>query len=589
MVKLANIPQSGTDNRIEGRLEALIAGSLLASFDAFYSRFLEVTRGAKLRFENADWHGVQIAAKKRISLYDYHVSKAAQQLQDMATATSVDQIFLQGVKNEFEALLLHYSNFEIAESFYNSVYRRVYNHKNIYKEQLFITTSKRIRGAEYPSNFCRKYQRSSSLAVLLTKLVGDYTFTTRWENISRDLSSVLAYLNANAPASLTEASLVEVQMLSEVFYRNKGAYLIGKILVDGVMYPLVFSILNNEENEIYIDTVICKFEEISILFGFARAYFFVYTPEPGAVVQFLHPMLPNKTNFELYAAIGCQKHAKTEFFRHYNHHLNNSVDKFVIAPGVKGMVMSVFTLPSYDVVFKVIKDKFAPPKNIDHATVKKKYQIVKSHDRVGRMADTQQFKNFAFPKRRFSPELLSELINVAPSIIKITKTKVVIKHLYIERKMIPLNMYLEQASASELENAIDEYGNAIKQLAAADIFPGDMLFKNFGVTRHNRVIFYDYDEISYMGEINFRYIPPPRYPEDKLLAEPWYSVAPNDVFPEEFETFLLSRPEINQIFKKYHAELLDAKYWQRLQNDINHGKYSDVFPYRRARRFKRDK
>lgn len=362
----------------------------------------------------------------------------------------------------------------------------------------------------------------------------------------------------------------------------------GKIFADGIMYPLVFPILNNEEDEIYIDTVIYEIEETSILFGFARAYFFVYAPEPGAVVEFLKPMIPNKSNFEIFSAIGCQKHAKTELYRHYIKHLDESDDQFIIAPGIKGMVMSVFTLPSYDVVFKLIKDKFAPPKEVDHATVKEKYRIVKSHDRVGRMADTQQFKNFEFPKQRFSEELLQELELVAPSIVKITKDKVIIEHLYIERKMVPLNMYLATANDEELENAIDEYGNAIRQLAAADIFPGDMLFKNFGVTRHNRVVFYDYDEISYMDEMNFRKIPPPRYPEDIMAATPWYSISPNDVFPEEFETFLLSNPKIRAIFKKYHNDLLSADYWSGLQKDINHGKYCDVFPYRRARRFIRD-
>lgn len=573
---------------MEKVLEAQIAGTILASCDAFYSRFLEVTRGAKLRFENADWHGVQIAAKKRISLYDYHVGKTAQQMQVIVAGTTADQAFLQSIKCEYETLLQYYPNFEIAESFFNSVYRRVFKHTNIYKDQLFITNANRVRDPTYPNNFYRCYTRAGHFSLLLRKLITDYTFTARWENLDRDLDNVIDYLNQHAPKQLTEAKHIEVHMLNEVFYRNKGAYLMGKIFADGQMYPLVLPILNNEENEIYIDTVIFEKEETSILFGFARAYFFVYAPEPGAIVQFLQPMIPHKTNFEIYAAIGCQKHAKTELFRHYIKHLANSDDKFIIAPGIKGMVMSVFTLPSYDVVFKIIKDEFAPPKQIDHATVKAKYRIVKSHDRVGRMADTQQFKNFAFPKNRFSQELLDELLVVAPSVIKLTNNKVVIKHLYIERKMIPLNIYLEQANEQELDNAIDEYGNAIKQLAAANIFPGDMLFKNFGMTRHNRVVFYDYDEISYMHEVNFRAIPPPRYPEDAMMAEPWFAVAPNDVFPEEFETFLLSRPDINKLFKKYHSDLLDADYWKGLQDNISRGKYNDVFPYRRARRFDRN-
>ncbi len=248
------------------------------------------------------------------------------------------------------------------------------------------------------------------------------------------------------------------------------------------------------------------------------------------------------------------------------------------------MVMSVFTLPSYGFVFKIIKDKFAPQKEISHAVVREKYKLVKEHDRVGRMADTQEYRNFTFDRHRFSDELLEELLKVAPSIVKVTNQQILIKHLYIERRMIPFNLYIEQANDDDLRHAVDEYGKAIKQLAAANIFPGDMLFKNFGVTRHKRVVFYDYDEISYMTEMNFRQIPPPRYPEDEMAAEPWYSVGVNDVFPEEFRTFLLINPKVRQLFNELHSDLFEPQYWQQLQSNIEEGKFEDVFPYSNQQR-----
>jgi len=262
-----------------------------------------------------------------------------------------------------------------------------------------------------------------------------------------------------------------------------------------------------------------------------------------------------------------------------------SQEQFIIAPGVKGMVMLVFTLPSFDRVFKVIKDEFAPQKEVTQAQVMACYQLVKEHDRVGRMADTQEYENFVVDKARLSPELLAELQREVPDKLEDLGDRIVIKHLYMERRMTPLNLYLEQANEQQMRDAIEEYGNAIKQLAAANIFPGDMLFKNFGVTRHGRVVFYDYDEICYMTEVNFRDIPPPRYPEDELASEPWYSVSANDVFPEEFRHFLCGDRRIRQVFEELHSDLFEADYWRGLQQRIRDGHVEDVFAYRKKRRF----
>ncbi len=321
------------------------------------------------------------------------------------------------------------------------------------------------------------------------------------------------------------------------------------------------------------------------MFGFARSYFMVYVPLPAAMVEWLREILPGKSTAELYTAIGCQKHGKTESYREYLAFIHQSSEQFIIAPGVKGMVMLVFTLPSFDRVFKVIKDQFAPQKEVTQARVLECYQLVKEHDRVGRMADTQEYENFVIDKHRISPELLAELQHEVPEKLEDLGDKIVIKHLYMERRMTPLNLYMEQADDQQLKDAIEEYGNAIKQLAAANIFPGDMLFKNFGVTRHGRVVFYDYDEICYMTEVNFRDIPPPRYPEDEMASEPWYSVSPNDVFPEEFRHFLCSDRKVRHFFEEMHGDLFQASYWRGLQQRIRDGHVEDVFAYRRKQRF----
>jgi isocitrate dehydrogenase kinase/phosphatase len=250
------------------------------------------------------------------------------------------------------------------------------------------------------------------------------------------------------------------------------------------------------------------------------------------------------------------------------------------------MVMTVFTMPSYPYVFKVINDYFRPPKEVDRETVKRKYQIVKMHDRVGRMADTLEYSYAAFPISRIKPDLLQELRDKCGKSLEMENDKVIVRHLYIERRLDPLNLYFQTATAEEKENAIIGFGNAVKEMAAANIFAGDLLYKNFGVTRHGRVIFYDYDEIEFMTDMNFRRIPAPRTPEDEMAAEPWYSVAPNDVFPEEFASFLLIDPVLRKAFMKHHRDLLDADFWKSIQEDIRNGRQRDVFPYSVARRFR---
>ncbi|MEG1834479.1 MAG: bifunctional isocitrate dehydrogenase kinase/phosphatase, partial [Burkholderiaceae bacterium] len=323
----------------------------------------------------------------------------------------------------------------------------------------------------------------------------------------------------------------------------------------------------------------------STLFSFTRAYFQVDMEAPSAYVNFLKTLLPAKPASELYTMLGLAKQGKTLFYRDFLHHLKHSSDKFIVAPGIKGLVMTVFTLASYPYVFKMIKDVIPYPKETDRAQIMGKYQLVKLHDRVGRMADTWEYSQVRLPKARFSPELIRELLATCPSQVEISDDAVVIRHVYIERRMTPLNLYLQHASDAELEHAINEYGNAIKELAAANIFPGDMLYKNFGVTRARRVVFYDYDEIEYMSDCHFRRIPPARNEEDEMSGEPWYSVGRHDVFPEQFGTFLLGDLRIRAAFLKHHADLLTPEFWQRRKERIASGVIENVYPYPQSLRF----
>ncbi|MDZ8502541.1 bifunctional isocitrate dehydrogenase kinase/phosphatase [Escherichia coli] len=565
-------------------LELLIAQTILQGFDAQYGRFLEVTSGAQQRFEQADWHAVQQAMKNRIHLYDHHVGLVVEQLRCITNGQSTDAAFLLRVKEHYTRLLPDYPRFEIAESFFNSVYCRLFDHRSLTPERLFIFSSQpERRFRTIPRPLAKDFHPDHGWESLLMRVISDLPLRLRWQNKSRDIHYIIRHLRETLGTdNLAESHL---QVANELFYRNKAAWLVGKLITSSGTLPFLLPIHQTDDGELFIDTCLTTTAEASIVFGFARSYFMVYAPLPAALVEWLREILPGKTTAELYMAIGCQKHAKTESYREYLVYLQGCNEQFIEAPGIRGMVMLVFTLPGFDRVFKVIKDKFAPQKEMSAAHVRACYQLVKEHDRVGRMADTQEFENFVLEKRHISPALMELLLQEAAEKITDLGEQIVIRHLYIERRMVPLNIWLEQVEGQQLRDAIEEYGNAIRQLAAANIFPGDMLFKNFGVTRHGRVVFYDYDEICYMTEVNFRDIPPPRYPEDELASEPWYSVSPGDVFPEEFRHWLCADPRIGPLFEEMHADLFRADYWRALQNRIREGHVEDVYAYRRRQRF----
>ena len=565
-------------------LELLIAQTILQGFDAQYGRFLEVTSGAQQRFEQADWHAVQQAMKNRIHLYDHHVGLVVEQLRCITNGQSTDAAFLLRVKEHYTRLLPDYPRFEIAESFFNSVYCRLFDHRSLTPERLFIFSSQpERRFRTIPRPLAKDFHSDHGWESLLMRVIRDLPLRLRWQNKSRDIHYIVRHLTETLGTdNLAESHL---QVANELFYRNKAAWLVGKLITPSGTLPFLLPIHQTDDGELFIDTCLTTTAEASIVFGFARSYFMVYAPLPAALVEWLREILPGKTTAELYMAIGCQKHAKTESYREYLVYLQGCNEQFIEAPGIRGMVMLVFTLPGFDRVFKVIKDRFAPQKEMSAAHVCACYQLVKEHDRVGRMADTQEFENFVLEKRHISPALMELLLQEAAEKITDLGEQIVIRHLYIERRMVPLNIWLEQVEGQQLRDAIEEYGNAIRQLAAANIFPGDMLFKNFGVTRHGRVVFYDYDEICYMTEVNFRDIPPPRYPEDELASEPWYSVSPGDVFPEEFRHWLCADSRIGPLFEEMHADLFRADYWRALQNRIREGHVEDVYAYRRRQRF----
>lgn len=560
-----------------------IARLILDGFDDYREHFRRITDGARARFEQAQWVEAQRAAAERIALYEEKVAETRGRLRDCFDEEVLfDVQHWPLVKSAYIGLIDVRFDDELAETWYNSIFCSLFSHDLISDGCMFIHTTRPSLRAQERVAQTRSYLPRQDLAGTLERILQDYGFSVPYEDLPRDLERLEAQLRASLPDWVCKDPELCIELFSSVLYRNKGAYLVGRIFTRDEQWPLVIPLLHREGQGIQADAVITDEAEVSIIFSFTRSYFMVDVAVPAEFIGFLKRILPGKHIAELYTSIGFYKHGKSEFYRALINHLANTDDRFIMAPGVRGMVMSVFTLPGFNTVFKIIKDRFSPSKNVDRNTVIEKYRLVKSVDRVGRMADTQEFADFRFPKAKFDPDCLAELLEVAPSTVEIENgDTVLIRHCWTERRMTPLNIYLENASESQVREALYDYGLAIKQLAAANIFPGDMLLKNFGVTRHGRVVFYDYDEISFLTEVNFRKIPPPRYPEDEMSGEPWYSIGPNDVFPEEFPPFLFADLHQRRLFSQLHGDLFDADYWKGVQEKIRAGKVIDVFPYRR--------
>lgn len=561
---------------------AQIAQTILDGFDVYRERFKQITDGAQARFEQAQWQEIQRTSAERIDLYEEKVAETVARVSSrFSPAELLDVERWPLIKSAYIVLIDPRNDDELAETWFNSIFCGLFSHDNISDGTMFVHTTRPSLRPHARDPHTRLYRPRGNLRQALQQIFADYRFQVPYEDAEGDLARLDALLHSNLPDWVCKDPELALELIGSVFYRNKGAYLVGRLFTPDEQWPLVFPLIHREGRGIRFDTVITDEAEVSIIFSFTRSYFMVDVPVPAELVAFLKRLLPGKHIAELYTSIGFYKQGKSEFYRALINHLASTDDRFVMAPGVRGMVMSVFTLPGFNTVFKIIKDNFNPAKTVDHATVVQKYQLVKNHDRVGRLADTQQFADFRFPVAKFEPECLAELLQVAPSTVVMEGDVVLIRHCWTERRMTPLNLYLEHATEAQVHEALYDYGLAIKQLAAANIFPGDMLLKNFGVTRHGRVVFYDYDEISYLTEVNFRHIPPPRYEEDEMSSEPWYSVGPMDVFPEEFPRFLFVDLKLRRLFAKLHGDLYDADYWKGLQAQIRAGKVIDVFPYRR--------
>ena len=558
---------------------ARISEFIYEGFQKYNENFFRITERARRRFEQRDWEGHQQDIIERVELYEKSVRRIVVSLRKNLGPRVIDRKLWHSTRRYFGQRLYNVPDAGFLKTFFNSTTRRIFDTVGTDPEIEFVSSAPDEGFNPLETLTLNRYPYWGSLEKTFKKILEDFTFKVPYRNISADTRIFSQEVQRYYQTHLREhGEFVRFEFIDSAFFQSARAYLIGRTIQLDHINPIVIA-LKNTSNGIEVDAVLMSEEEVSVVFSYTRSYYFANPHSVIGAVHFLHSILPNKPIDELYTVLGRLRQGKTERYRIFSHHLQNTEDKFVHAEGDKGLVMLVFTLPSYDLVFKIIRDNFGYPKTINREEVQSKYRLVSRHDRAGRLIDTQEFRNLEFPVDRFDKALLDELLSEASGTVRVDEDQLIIDHVYIERRVRPMNLYLREVERADANEVILDYGQTIKDLANTNIFPGDLLLKNFGVTRHRRVVFYDYDEVALVTECDFRDIPDSDDDEDLMRSDVWFHVNKNDIFPEEFIKFLSMDAKLRSLFLEVHGDLLTADYWNRVKNKHLKGDIELVIPY----------
>jgi isocitrate dehydrogenase kinase/phosphatase len=537
---------------------AAAAAQIAEHFRLYNEEFGRITRRAARNFLAEDWHAAQLDAVDRIELYEQRVARCVAVIGGQLQTRRTDVALWVGIKHAYEALVARRPDSDFYNTFFNSVTRDLFGTVGVNKEVEFCATSVGRACGSVP---LRVYRVGGSLPAAVGEILADLPFGAAIGDTEAAVHRISAEIGRFFATGRHSGAPESIELIEPVFYRGMQAFVVGRLIGDGAITPLVLAFTHLQKS-VQIDAVMLSRAEVGSLFGYARSYFHVDLPVVGAAITLLRSFMPRKPVDELYTVLGRAKQGKTERYFALQRHLEKSIDSFVHAPGDRGLVMIVFTLPSHDLVFKVIRDKFGAPKTTTRADVIERYQFVFRHDRAGRLVDAQEFKRLRLPRGRFMPALVEELLREAGESCRVEGEDLIIEHCYIERRLRPLNLFLREAEPAAAESAIIDYGNALRDLAASNVFPGDLLLKNFGVTSHGRVIFYDYDELCLVSDCVFRDLPRARNEEEESSAEPWFHCGPRDVFPEQWLPFLSIPSALSEVFIREHECLLTAAWWR---------------------------
>lgn len=567
-------------------LETRAAALVLDAFLDYHERFADITRRARRRFERRDWKYARIDASARIDLYEVCLRETLGRLEllldERLRSRAVWARMRDALAQQVEPML----DRELPKTWFNSLSRRHFDTVGRADDIEFVEIDSEPTAAIADAVDLRHYPVEAGLDAVCQRILEDFPFANGYADIGASVAAIARCLMGRVRAA-GHARLRAIDLIGSVFYRERRAYLVGRAATDAGTLPVVIALVS-EPAGVRADAVITEPEQLAQLFSFTRSYFHADLPSVIDIVAFLRRLMPHKPIDELYTVLGRIRQGKTERYRHLFRHLDRHPDeRLVRAEGERGMVMAVFTPRDYPLVFKVIRDRFAYPKDIARRQVEEKYQLVFKYDRIGRLADAQEYRHLRFPRRVFAEDMLAELLDECAETVFLDGEQVVIRHCYAERRMRPLNLFVRENAADVAARALLDYGQAIKDLARSNIFPGDLLLKNFGMTRGGRAVFYDYDELCLLETCRFRALPVARDDEETRPLDEWVTVREGDVFPEQFPRFLGVPAKLRDALLRVHPEIFDAAWWRGVQADIARGELADLPPYPESARLPR--
>ena len=554
-----------------------LAHQVREGFEHYNRQFAAVTARSRSHFETGDWGAAREDAVARIGLYDACIADTIAMLRQQMT--DQEPGLWSGVRDAYAEAIRPLIDRELYKTWFNTLTRRLLNIRGMDARMEFMAMDIEPSDAITHPVARHIYSVSESRPVdAMMRLLGDYGFGIPYAHQLRCAAAIAVRLQDDL-AHWGSHPVRSIELLHTVFYRERRAYLVGRVFGEHRFSPCVIALVNHG-GVLRVDAVLTRRRDVTHLFGVSRSYFMADLPTVGDAVVFLRSLLPGKSVDEIYTVLGRAKQGKTERYRAFFSHLQqHPSEQLVHAEGTPGMVMAVFTLPSYPLVFKVIRDRFGWQKTMSRQDVQDKYAMVFQSDRIGRLLDAQSYRDLRFPVARFSPALLEELLDGCGQSVRRDGDEVVIDLCYVQRRFRPLNLYLREQSGEAQKAAALDYAQAIRDLACNNIFPGDMLLKNFGVSRHGRAVFYDYDELCRVTDCNFRAWPQATNEEDAMAGEPWFHVEPGDVFPERFAQFMGLPPRLLIQVREHHGQLFDPRWWQKLQEGFRSGHYPDMAPY----------
>jgi len=549
-------------------------------FCNYEDRFRQITLRAPGRFMNRQWEGVQADTTERLNLYAAVVDQTEIDIRRMLEDRFADEALWATAKADYAVRITGMDDRELAETFFNSVTRRILGTVGVNRQIEFVHDDRQPALPCPTESVFRAYPLAEATGPVVQQIFSDYRdIKINRESLEQSIPRIVKRVDERLSKIKDRAEPIRIEMIRHIFYRGQGAYLIGRVVAGKQLIPLAMALLHSPE-DVVVDALLLDADGLSIVFSYTRSAFHVTVDRLCELVGFLKSIMPAKPEAEIYSAIGYFKHGKTVLYQDVCRHTAECTDDgFRISPGKRGMVMVVFDMADHEMVVKLIRDRFDTPKKTTRNKVIEQYNFVFNHYRVGRLIEAHTFEHLSFDRCWFSDDLIEHLTAEAGQTVHLVGNRVIIDHAYLERRVTPLDIYLKEQSSKKSEAAVVDFGNAIKDLAFANIFPGDLLLKNFGVTRHGRVVFYDYDEIVPLTACQFRKIPQARSYMEEMADEPWYSVGEDDVFPEEFSRFLGLSPEHRDIFLSQHADLLAPDFWVKAQEEIRSGNIRHIRPY----------